>query len=124
MALTKHGLQETLFYKDFSEFVIGSTLTFKSKPDEKIELIFDAYDYSDDGKISKAEILSILQAISGLHPDLQLSKMDLENKVSMIFKKLDANNDGEITKHEFIEGVTKDQDLMELVNFKQTGQMF
>ncbi|NXS07634.1 GUC1C protein, partial [Neodrepanis coruscans] len=41
--------------------------------------------------------------------------MSAEEFTNMIFQKIDVNNDGELTLEEFINGVEKDEDLMELI---------
>ncbi|NXT96069.1 GUC1C protein, partial [Anhinga rufa] len=50
-----------------------------------------------------------IQAING-H-----TNMSAEEFTDMIFQKIDLNNDGELTLEEFINGVEKDKELMELI---------
>ncbi|NXG40860.1 GUC1C protein, partial [Psilopogon haemacephalus] len=50
-----------------------------------------------------------IQAINGY------TDMSAEEFTDMIFKKIDVNNDGELTLEEFINGVEKHEDLMELI---------
>ncbi|NXG05621.1 GUC1C protein, partial [Sakesphorus luctuosus] len=50
-----------------------------------------------------------IQAINGY------TSMSAEEFTNMIFQKIDVNNDGELTLEEFINGVEKDEDLMELI---------
>ncbi|KFQ53773.1 Guanylyl cyclase-activating protein 3, partial [Nestor notabilis] len=50
-----------------------------------------------------------IQAING-HTD-----MSAEEFTNIIFQKIDVNNDGELTLEEFITGVERDEDLMDLI---------
>ncbi|NXD65316.1 GUC1C protein, partial [Eolophus roseicapillus] len=50
-----------------------------------------------------------IQAING-HTD-----MSAEEFTNIIFEKIDVNNDGELTLEEFITGVERDEDLMDLI---------
>ncbi|NXI43046.1 GUC1C protein, partial [Galbula dea] len=50
-----------------------------------------------------------IQAING-H-----TGMSAEEFTNIIFQKIDVNGDGELTLEEFINGVEKDEDLMELI---------
>ncbi|NXT23178.1 GUC1C protein, partial [Syrrhaptes paradoxus] len=50
-----------------------------------------------------------IQAINGQ------TSMSAEEFTNMIFQKIDVNNDGELTLEEFINGVERDEDLMELI---------
>ncbi|NXQ46010.1 GUC1C protein, partial [Catharus fuscescens] len=50
-----------------------------------------------------------IQAINGY------TSMSAEEFTNVIFQKIDVNNDGELTLEEFINGVEKDEDLMELI---------
>ncbi|NWS38153.1 GUC1C protein, partial [Probosciger aterrimus] len=50
-----------------------------------------------------------IQAING-HTD-----MSAEEFTNIIFEKIDVNNDGELTLEEFMTGVERDEDLMDLI---------
>ncbi|NXJ31427.1 GUC1C protein, partial [Ciconia maguari] len=43
------------------------------------------------------------------------TNMSAEEFTNMIFQKIDVNNDGELTLEEFINGVERDKDLMEVI---------
>ncbi|NWS99984.1 GUC1C protein, partial [Mionectes macconnelli] len=51
-----------------------------------------------------------IQAINGY------TNMTAEEFTNMVFQKIDVNNDGELTLEEFITGVEKDEDLMEMIS--------
>ncbi|NWI31036.1 GUC1C protein, partial [Sula dactylatra] len=50
-----------------------------------------------------------IQAINGY------TSMSAEEFTNMVFQKIDLNKDGELTLEEFINGLEKDKDLMELI---------
>ncbi|CAH2315931.1 guanylyl cyclase-activating 3, partial [Pelobates cultripes] len=42
--------------------------------------------------------------------------MNPEEFTSMLFEKIDVNGDGELTLEEFINGIQKDDDLLQLIS--------
>ncbi|NWX76817.1 GUC1C protein, partial [Alca torda] len=52
------------------------------------------------------------QAIQAINGHTSTSAEEFAN---MIFQKIDVNDDGELTLEEFITGVERDEDLMELI---------
>lgn len=62
--------------------------------------------------LTKKELLSIFAAIQAINGQ---TNMTAEEFTNMIFQKIDVNNDGELTLEEFITGVERDEDLMELI---------
>ncbi|KFP14791.1 Guanylyl cyclase-activating protein 3, partial [Egretta garzetta] len=97
---------------DFLEFIAAINLVIRGKIDQKLKWYFKLYDADGNGCIDKKELLSIFTAIQAING---YTNMSAEEFTNMIFQKIDVNNDGELTLEEFITGVEKDKDLMELI---------
>ncbi|XP_005038820.2 PREDICTED: guanylyl cyclase-activating protein 3 [Ficedula albicollis] len=97
---------------DFLEFIAAINLVIRGKIDQKLKWYFKLYDADGNGCIDKKELLSIFRAIQAING---YTNMSAEEFTNMIFQKIDVNNDGELTLEEFINGVEKDEDLMELI---------
>uniref|UniRef100_A0A8B9ZB69 Guanylate cyclase activator 1C n=1 Tax=Buteo japonicus TaxID=224669 RepID=A0A8B9ZB69_9AVES len=97
---------------DFLEFIAAINLVIRGKIDQKLKWYFKLYDADGNGCIDKKELLSIFTAIQAING---YTSMPAEEFTNMIFQKIDVNNDGELTLEEFINGVEKDKDLMELI---------
>uniref|UniRef100_A0A8C9FRS5 EF-hand domain-containing protein n=1 Tax=Pavo cristatus TaxID=9049 RepID=A0A8C9FRS5_PAVCR len=97
---------------DFLEFIAAINLVIRGKIDQKLKWYFKLYDADGNGCIDKKELLSIFAAIQAINGQ---TNMTAEEFTNMIFQKIDVNNDGELTLEEFITGVERDEDLMELI---------
>nr|XP_047913253.1 guanylyl cyclase-activating protein 3 isoform X4 [Anser cygnoides]XP_047913254.1 guanylyl cyclase-activating protein 3 isoform X4 [Anser cygnoides]XP_047913255.1 guanylyl cyclase-activating protein 3 isoform X4 [Anser cygnoides]XP_047913256.1 guanylyl cyclase-activating protein 3 isoform X4 [Anser cygnoides]XP_047913257.1 guanylyl cyclase-activating protein 3 isoform X4 [Anser cygnoides]XP_047913258.1 guanylyl cyclase-activating protein 3 isoform X4 [Anser cygnoides]XP_047913259.1 guanylyl len=97
---------------DFLEFIAAINLVIRGKIDQKLKWYFKLYDADGNGCIDKKELLSIFTAIQAINGHTNMSAEEFTN---MIFQKIDVNNDGELTLEEFISGVERDEDLMELI---------
>ncbi|XP_021143390.1 guanylyl cyclase-activating protein 3 isoform X1 [Columba livia] len=97
---------------DFLEFIAAINLVIRGKIDQKLKWYFKLYDADGNGCIDKKELLSIFSAIQAING---YTNMSAEEFTNMIFQKIDVNNDGELTLEEFINGVERDEDLMELI---------
>eukprot|EP00075_Anas_platyrhynchos_P005536 XP_012959288.1 guanylyl cyclase-activating protein 3 isoform X2 [Anas platyrhynchos] len=97
---------------DFLEFIAAINLVIRGKIDQKLKWYFKLYDADGNGCIDKKELLSIFTAIQAINGHTNMSAEEFTN---MIFQKIDVNNDGELTLEEFITGVERDGDLMELI---------
>ncbi|XP_049680260.1 guanylyl cyclase-activating protein 3 isoform X2 [Accipiter gentilis] len=97
---------------DFLEFIAAINLVIRGKIDQKLKWYFKLYDADGNGCIDKKELLSIFTAIQAINGHTNMSAEEFTN---MIFQKIDVNNDGELTLEEFINGVEKDKELMELI---------
>ncbi|NXH10085.1 GUC1C protein, partial [Bucco capensis] len=97
---------------DFLEFIAAINLVIRGKIDQKLKWYFKLYDADGNGCIDKKELLSIFSAIQAINGHTDLSAEEFTN---IIFQKIDVNNDGELTLEEFITGVERHEDLMELI---------
>uniref|UniRef100_A0A8C8YSJ8 Guanylate cyclase activator 1C n=1 Tax=Prolemur simus TaxID=1328070 RepID=A0A8C8YSJ8_PROSS len=97
---------------DFFEFIAAINLIVREKMQPKLKWYFKLYDADGSGSIDKNELLDIFMAVQALGAQQTLSPEEFTN---LVFHKIDINNDGELTLEEFINGLEKDQDLLEIV---------
>ncbi|XP_006164267.2 guanylyl cyclase-activating protein 3 isoform X1 [Tupaia chinensis] len=98
---------------DVLEFIAAVNLIVQGKMEQKLKWYFKLYDADGNGSIDKKELLNIFMAVQALNGQQALSPEEFTN---LVFRKIDINNDGELTLEEFISGIEKDQDLLELVS--------
>ncbi|EFB21323.1 hypothetical protein PANDA_002448, partial [Ailuropoda melanoleuca] len=113
-------------YIDFMEYVAALSLVLKGKVEQKLRWYFKLYDVDGNGCIDRDELLTIIrvipartgpltsspQAIRAINPCSD-STMTAEEFTNTVFSKIDVNGDGELSLEEFIEGVQKDQMLLD-----------
>ncbi|XP_030327764.1 guanylyl cyclase-activating protein 3 isoform X2 [Strigops habroptila] len=97
---------------DFLEFIAAINLVIRGKIEQKLKWYFKLYDADGNGCIDKKELVSIFTAIQAINGHADMSAEEFTN---IIFQKIDVNNDGELTLEEFITGVERDEDLMDLI---------
>uniref|UniRef100_A0A673UR79 Guanylate cyclase activator 1C n=1 Tax=Suricata suricatta TaxID=37032 RepID=A0A673UR79_SURSU len=98
---------------DFLEFIAAINLVIRGKMEQKLKWYFKLYDADGNGSIDKQELLNIFMAVQALNGQQTLSPEEFTN---LVFHKIDINNDGELTLEEFINGMEKDQNLLEIVS--------
>ncbi|ELR53265.1 Guanylyl cyclase-activating protein 1 [Bos mutus] len=112
-------------YIDFMEYVAALSLVLKGKVEQKLRWYFKLYDVDGNGCIDRDELLTIIrvtpgrvlsllpfQAIRAINPCSD-STMTAEEFTDTVFSKIDVNGDGELSLEEFMEGVQKDQMLLD-----------
>ncbi|XP_017365892.1 guanylyl cyclase-activating protein 3 isoform X1 [Cebus imitator] len=97
---------------DFLEFIAAVNLIVQEKMEQKLKWYFKLYDVDGSGSIDKNELLDMFVAVQALNGQQTLSPEEFTN---LVFHKIDINNDGELTLEEFINGIAKDQDLLDIV---------
>ncbi|XP_063300470.1 guanylyl cyclase-activating protein 3-like [Pelobates fuscus] len=100
-------------YIDFLEFIAAINLVLRGKIDQKLKWYFKLYDADGNGSIDRKELLSIITAVQAINGH---QGMNPEEFTSMLFEKIDVNGDGELTLEEFINGIQKDDDLLQLIS--------
>ncbi|KAM4048008.1 guanylyl cyclase-activating protein 3 [Anomaloglossus baeobatrachus] len=98
---------------DFLEFIAAINLVLRGKIDQKLKWYFKLYDADGNGAIDRKELLSILTAVQSINGHQGISP---EEFTSMLFEKIDVNGDGELTLEEFIGGIEKDSELLEIIS--------
>ncbi|XP_068964399.1 guanylyl cyclase-activating protein 1 [Petaurus breviceps papuanus] len=99
-------------YIDFMEYVAALSLVLKGKVEQKLRWYFKLYDVDGNGCIDRGELLNIIRAIRAINPCSD-STMSAEEFTDTVFAKIDINGDGELSLEEFMEGVQKDEMLLE-----------
>ncbi|XP_016068196.1 PREDICTED: guanylyl cyclase-activating protein 1 [Miniopterus natalensis] len=99
-------------YIDFMEYVAALSLVLKGKVEQKLRWYFKLYDVDGNGCIDRDELLTIIRAIRAINPGSD-STMTAEEFTDTVFAKIDVNGDGELSLEEFMEGVQKDQMLLD-----------
>ncbi|KAM9233421.1 guanylyl cyclase-activating protein 1 [Dugong dugon] len=99
-------------YIDFVEYVAALSLVLKGKVEQKLRWYFKLYDVDGNGCIDRDELLTIIQAIRAINPCSDTT-MSAEEFTDLVFSKIDVNGDGELSLEEFMEGVQKDQMLLD-----------
>ncbi|XP_036625088.1 guanylyl cyclase-activating protein 1 [Trichosurus vulpecula] len=99
-------------YIDFMEYVAALSLVLKGKVEQKLRWYFKLYDVDGNGCIDRGELLNIIRAIRAINPCSD-SAMSAEEFTDTVFAKIDINGDGELSLEEFMEGVQKDEMLLE-----------
>ncbi|KAL3980036.1 hypothetical protein ACER0C_018586 [Sarotherodon galilaeus] len=92
---------------DFREFICALSITSRGSFEQKLNWAFNMYDLDGDGKITRVEMLEIIEMNEdGLTP---------EQRVDKIFSKMDKNNDDQITLEEFKEAAKSDPSIVLLL---------
>ncbi|XP_020835412.1 guanylyl cyclase-activating protein 1 [Phascolarctos cinereus] len=99
-------------YIDFMEYVAALSLVLKGKVEQKLRWYFKLYDVDGNGCIDRGELLNIIRAIRAINPCSD-STMSAEEFTDTVFAKIDINGDGELSLEEFMEGVQKDEMLLD-----------
>ncbi|XP_069612540.1 guanylyl cyclase-activating protein 3 [Ranitomeya imitator] len=98
---------------DFLEFIAAINLVIRGKIDQKLKWYFKLYDADGNGSVDRKELLSILTAVQSINGHQGISPEDF---TSMLFEKIDVNGDGELTLEEFLGGIEKDSELLEIIS--------
>ncbi|NP_001087904.1 guanylate cyclase activator 1A S homeolog isoform X1 [Xenopus laevis] len=100
-------------YMDFMEYVAALSLVLKGKVEQKLKWYFKLYDVDGNGCIDRGELLNIIKAIRAINRCNE--DMTAEEFTDMVFDKIDINGDGELSLEEFIEGVQRDEFLLNVL---------
>uniref|UniRef100_A0A4X2LAY6 Guanylate cyclase activator 1C n=1 Tax=Vombatus ursinus TaxID=29139 RepID=A0A4X2LAY6_VOMUR len=107
---------------DFLEFIAALNLVIQGKMDQKLKWYFKLYDADGNGSIDRKELLNIFMQVRFSHPMESMTfqaingqnTLNAQEFTNLVFKKIDVNND-ELTLEEFISGLEKDQNLLEMI---------
>lgn len=97
-------------YIDFAEFLIAFWVSTCGSLKDKLNWLFDIYDFDGGQYISIWELykmIKLLYTLKGIEGDSY-------EKTNSIFADIDRSADGKISRQEFIAGCTRDQSLQAL----------
>lgn len=89
---------------DFREFAVLLATVADVSNEEKLKLMFRAYDADHSGNLSIEEVFNIFRAASNMNEDSGSDEKLLE-VVNGVFKEIDLDGNGEISFEEFVQGV-------------------
>lgn len=110
---------------DFSEFILGLSITSRGTIEEKLDWSFRMYDIRDENEISFDDMLlvvtSIYKMFGTMFTDFDEQSNETENvspesRVTEIFNKLDKTGKGFINKQEFQNACKLDSQILSALN--------
>uniref|UniRef100_G3NLX1 Hippocalcin-like protein 4 n=1 Tax=Gasterosteus aculeatus aculeatus TaxID=481459 RepID=G3NLX1_GASAC len=92
---------------DFREFICALSITSRGSFEQKLNWAFNMYDLDGDGKITRVEMLEIIEVRKHLS--------DHPQRVYKIFSKMDKDHNDEISLEEFKEAAKSDPSIVLLL---------
>ncbi|XP_063726994.1 neuronal calcium sensor 1-like [Symsagittifera roscoffensis] len=103
----------------FDDFIKALNVTARGTNEEKMMWAFELYDTDRDGRISRDELLSVVDSIFLMmgknYTDDQVRKEASRVKVERVFAAMDVDRDDFLSVEEFREGVQQDPAILRLL---------
>jgi len=100
----------------FRELMITLSMTTEGSNEEKLEWLFNVYDFDGNGKISEEEVHHMANVIQDSMRQEENHGETSEEYISLIFDAVDDDGNGYWTLDEFIQGVQDHPVLMKLLH--------
>ncbi|CAF1120688.1 unnamed protein product [Rotaria sordida] len=101
---------------DFDEFLIALSVPTQANLEDRLNVIFDMYDMSNDGHIDQRQLTKWITAMYDLAGETdRKGDKDPKRRAAEIMRSLDINGDRKLSKEEFIAGCKNDSHIRKLL---------
>ncbi|KAI8893716.1 hypothetical protein BC833DRAFT_607457 [Globomyces pollinis-pini] len=104
---------------DFEEFIKSIDISARGTIEERLKWSFKLFDLDEDGYISQAEMLAIVDSIYrmvGQTNDLPDDEKTPTDRVEKVFRLMDLDQDGLLSLQEFVNGGQLDPTILNSLN--------